>query len=503
MSKKILAMLMALAMIISMVPMTAMATECDHAGATVLAEQAATCGFNGYKITKCPNCGVFKEDYPATGAHVFVDGMCECGQWEEINDGGEAEHECVFKVVRELPATCTQPAYVWEECECGASRNGEVGFANPAAHGTETFTKTTEATCVKEGLKETFCKACYELLNSEVLPVNENHAFHNGKCLLCGKSEACEHAGETYTETVMASCSKEGSITTFCKACNEELSVETLAKNDDHSFYNGVCLLCGETNECKHEYEVVKKLNATCIEPAYVWYKCTLCGEEMNREEGEVSSEHNYEIVKKLDATCIEPAYVWYKCVDCGAEMNREEGEVSSKHNYEIVKELDATCTEAGYVWYKCADCGMEMNHEEGEAIGHNYIAHSNNDGTHLLVCNCGKSVKFTCLDSDGDGKCDSCGYQKYPTCDHKPGPWKSNDNGTHTSACACGKNTTTEACQFIGSKCQKCGYEKHVDSDASDTPIINAKPVVNYSDYDDVPKTGDVLSMILAFFGF
>ena len=35
----------------------------------------------------------------------------------------------------------------------------------------------------------------------------------------------------------------------------------------------------------------------------------------------------------------------------------------------------------------------------------HDYKAHSNNDGTHDLSCNCGLRVQnITCLDYDGDG---------------------------------------------------------------------------------------------------
>ena len=38
----------------------------------------------------------------------------------------------------------------------------------------------------------------------------------------------------------------------------------------------------------------------------------------------------------------------------------------------------------------------------------------SNEDGTHNVNCECGAYVTITCLDNDGDGKCDSCGYVKY-----------------------------------------------------------------------------------------
>ena len=76
---------------------------------------------------------------------------------------------------------------------------------------------------------------------------------------------------------------------------------------------------------------------------------------------------------------------------------------------------------------------------DEGECE-HNYVAHSNNDGTHTLSCNCGRKVEnITCLDNNGDGKCDSCGYQKY-VAPNKPHEHNyvahSNNDGTHTYSC-------------------------------------------------------------------
>ena len=153
----------------------------------------------------------------------------------------------------------------------------------------------------------------------------------------------------------------------------------------------------------------------------------------------------------------------------------------------------DGKCDSCGHQKYPSHKCDFEAG------------VTSNKDGTHNVNCSCGKFVKVNCLDNDGDGKCDSCGYQKYPTCSHEGGPWISNDDGTHTSSCKCGKNTVTGVCQFIGNsrKCYMCGYEKHIDDPKADKPAVNFKPVINYKDYDDVPKTGDILSMILAFFGF
>ena len=81
----------------------------------------------------------------------------------------------------------------------------------------------------------------------------------------------------------------------------------------------------------------------------------------------------------------------------------------------------------------------------------HDYKAHSNNDGTHNLSCNCGLGVEnVTCLDNDGDGKCDSCGYVKYvaPDEEHEH-DYKahSNNDGTHELSCNCGLSVKNITC--------------------------------------------------------
>ena len=102
-------------------------------------------------------------------------------------------------------------------------------------------------------------------------------------------------------------------------------------------------------------------------------------------------------------------------------------------------------------------------------ACEHDYVAHSNNDGTHDLSCNCGLSVEnITCSDSNGDGKCDSCGYQKYvaPEEDHTHNyVAHSNNDGTHDLSCNCGLSVEDVTCldNDGDGKCDSCGYQKYV----------------------------------------
>ena len=116
----------------------------------------------------------------------------------------------------------------------------------------------------------------------------------------------------------------------------------------------------------------------------------------------------------------------------------------------------------------KCDACGYQMYVAPEEDHEHNYVLHSNNDGTHTSSCNCGNEVTINCLDNNGDGKCDACGYQKYvaPEKDHEHNyvPHSNND-GTHTSSCNCGNEVRIDCLDNDGDDfCDSCGYLLYPD---------------------------------------
>ena len=118
-------------------------------------------------------------------------------------------------------------------------------------------------------------------------------------------------------------------------------------------------------------------------------------------------------------------------------------------------------------------DCGKELETED-----HTYEAGvtSNNNGTHNVNCSCGNSVEIKCLDPDGDGKCDSCGYLMY--CNHTSQTAKDNGDGTHTFFCNdCGKELETE----------DHTYEAGVTSNNDGTHNVNCScgDFVTYKCYD------------------
>ena len=159
----------------------------------------------------------------------------------------------------------------------------------------------------------------------------------------------------------------------------------------------------------------------------------------------------------------------------------------------------------------KCDSCGYVKYTKPEDSHEHNYVAHSNGNGTHDLSCNCGLEVKgITCLDSNGDGKCDSCGYQKYaPVCKHGFQYVKDNGDGkTHKATCRdCGIVIAEKlahvfdengvcACGAIQSKgCDHEGTQKLIDNKDGQTHKVVCEKcgvtIAQKADHDYNATTG------------
>lgn len=90
---------------------------------------------------------------------------------------------------------------------------------------------------------------------------------------------------------------------------------------------------------------------------------------------------------------------------------------VYKTHTEDIQNAADATCSAEGYTGDTiCSVCGYlieqgsttdKLDHTPADAL-------SGNDGTHTVSCTvCGETISTdSCIDSDGDNYCDTCGYQ-------------------------------------------------------------------------------------------
>lgn len=474
--KKLFALLMALVLVISAVPLMASATE-DAAspegpgpgGCGDHSVREYTSLGNGTHTNKCINC-----DHDTGVENCTIEG----GQCKKC---GYVAHECDFMAGIESNYDGTHKI----KCSCGNY-------------------------------------------------VTANCSDGNGdrKCDSCGYTMYVHECEWVLKETLTApTCTKPGTGKYVCKVCDTEMGGSIPA--------TGV-----------HKWTLKKTLTPpTCGKSGTGLYGCE-CGAEMG-DAIPATGEHKYEdgVTSNKNGThnvkcvCGEAATVKCsdgngdrKCDSCGYEMYTHE------HEWEVKKVYKKpTCGKSGTGLYVCKVCDAEMGASIPATGEHKYEADvtSNENGTHNVNCECGAYVTVNCIDADGDLKCDSCGYQKYPECNHE-GEQKleCNYDGTHNALCAGCKKLMAKDIPCVkqaNGKCA-CGWDmnckhegaqrltpnddgkthnaycantdcnelmakeikcvKQADGKCACGRVMTGKPVVDPT-LDKVPKTGDVLAPV------
>lgn len=450
----------------------------------------STCVKHGYEKVRCKACHeVLSETrLPLSKEHAYYNGVCLLCQAKE-----HCEHN--YEVVKELAPTCVDAGYVWTVCtECGAEKNYEVGEPT-GAHG-DTYVDRFESTCVKQGYEKTRCKVCHEIMSETTLPLAEEHVYHNGACLLCGAKEHREHNyvvvkelaptcveagyvwmkcsecgaeknyevgeptgkhGDTYIDKYESTCIKHGYERTRCKVCHDILSEAELPLSTEHAYYKGICLLCGATEFCTHDYETVKELAPTCGEAGYVWQKCSKCGDEHNYEVGEPTGKHTFD--NACDAQCN------------GCEYTRE----VSDHQYNSSETKVPTCGAEGEKTYTCTECGHSYTEPVKATGNHTY---DNNCDAQCNGCDHVREVGEHVYKNECDADCDECGTARVPA-EHQY------DNKCDVDCNECGEIREVGKHQYVGTEnqapaCGAAGEKTYVCTECGDS----------YT--EDVPATGD-----------
>lgn len=302
MNKRIWMMLVAIVLVVSIVPMAALAAECtcdtkhvhDAECGYVEAHACDICG----ATANCPNCiqhainpGSVCNGRPASACtHV-----CHTHSW--------GEQEVIDT------ATCTEDGYttIIRRCACGATTNDLPQIASPAkGHNMSDATCTAPATCSKCGATE---------------------------------GEALGHAyGEEQIEKIItpATCTESGIYT-----------------------YVVVCANCGDEKAVLPQLPIEAKghdmADATCTAPATCKNGCGLTeGEALGHAYGE-------EQIKKIikPATCKETGIYTYVvvCANCGDEMailpQMELDKVDHEWDDGVVT-IKPTYTTKGQIVYTC-----------------------------------------------------------------------------------------------------------------------------------------------------
>ncbi len=431
MKKKILAVVLAALMIISILPVTVFAADAkcpgkgnvhtlDNCTSEVESVVAGTCDehdhHDGFTLYECTVCG----DH-------FVDNFVE------------VEHEWVEKK-KETPATClkdgTTATY---ECKvCKATKGGETIPA--LGHDFEIIESTGD--CEHEGKIVTKCKNCGST-NTQLVK-GDGHAWSEhptsikkepthtttGIAVYTCQNEGCtetkeviimateKHEHVVHHKAVEASCKTPGTAEywecTDCgklfteEKCENETTLKKLAVTKD-----------GHDKKLIHHETVAATCTSTGIKE---YWECEVCGKKYLDESGttlikDFAKEttiaklaHAYEFDKTIAPTCTEKGFDQYKCSVCGDIDQKNAVDALEHTDWDDAtntnkNEDDATCTLAGVRHWKCGRCGEDRIEKTDDVRGHTeYDDESSKDK---------KVIKEATCTEDGErtwkcGRCDA-----------------------------------------------------------------------------------------------
>ena len=237
MNKKILTVLLALAMMLSMVaPMAVFAEDsCAHK------DTIASPNSDGTHDVLCLICEkTIAKNEPCT----YVDGACTvCGAGQKCQ---HASTECVDNGDGTHSDICLNPDCDGYVVATEPHNYNEDGVCEDCGSKKICDHEKTHVVDNKDQTHSLVCDECGEVLEGPVSCI-----YVNGKCAVCGSEEPakCEHANKIYTPVADGKTHEVS-----CADCGE-----TLKQWEAHDFVDGVCSKCGyeePVEPCKHEHTI-------------------------------------------------------------------------------------------------------------------------------------------------------------------------------------------------------------------------------------------------------
>lgn len=441
--RKVLAMLLAVVLLCTVLPMAALADHNDDDLKSIYPGDCEICGsmmifdFEVWKwkcSTSWKHKPVHTHSYTEAttkeatcieaGVRTFT---CSCGDsyTEEIPVNLNNHNYAV--VEGETASTCTVPGHTAKEkCEwCNVEKGGDEKALDPSNHVnvSDVWETVTPATCLEDGLEKRVCKDCGETAESRPIKAKGEHTFGEWKvekeagcvpgvndglkrreCTVEGcdgfEEEVITAAHDwsewEYVEGKEPTCTEGGRKFRSCSKCEDtqEAPADALGHNwDEESWVNDnadhwhVCLRCGETKD-KSAHTSEKWVEGEDVH----YMNCDVCGKRFNDTAHEYGP---YTTVQEM--TCTQDKIEVAECKVCGHEdkvVTPTKG-----HNIEKFPGKPATCTEPGVTDFeKCANpgCNYQKGNEVIPALGHD------------------KDEKWTdCGDGEHHHKvCDVCGIE-------------------------------------------------------------------------------------------
>jgi len=229
----------------------------------------------------------------------------------------------------------------------------------------------------------------YEIELFELLPFDEEYeefpaTVSVDAVTVIAPEPECEHSFTNYVSNGDATCTADGTKTAECdKGCGETDTVADTGSATGHSYTN-----------------YVAQNDATCTADGTKVAVCDNgCGATDTVTDAGTAKGHSYtNYVAQNDATCTEDGTKVAACDNgCGATDTKTDAGTAKGHSFtNYVPAGDSTCLGAGTEIAECDNgCGKtDVKAGEGEGLGHsftNYVADGNatctEDGTKTAVC--------------------------------------------------------------------------------------------------------------------
>ncbi len=244
-------------------------------------------------------------------------------------------------------------------------------------HSKGTYSKTTEATCIKDGKIADICEVCEKTVSSVAIKA-EGHSF-----------------GETVA-AVTATCTTKGNEA--YKSCTE-CDMYFAADEDEFSAASNskISAFDTEIDENNHDFtdEFTVDAEPTCENPGSKSKHCSRCAATSDVTEIPALG-HTYDNTCDTDCnTCGETRIIEHTYDNnCDTDCNVCGEERMITHAYTSVV-TEPTCTAEGYTTYTCA-CGYTYVDNYTEVLDHEYASEITTPSTHLTegvktyTCKCG-----------------------------------------------------------------------------------------------------------------
>lgn len=340
---------------------------------------------------------------------------CECGEYitEKIPATGHTE-----KKVPAVAPTCTKSGLT-EGKKCSVcDKVITAQTAVPATGHTEKVLPAVSASCTATGLTEgKKCSVCGEItVAQEVIPVKahtevvlpevpatctETGLTEGKKCSVCGEVTVKQneipakgHSMGNWTVSAPASCTAAGTEKRECSVCGEKETRE-------------IAVLA-------HTETALPAVPATCTATGLTeGKKCSVCDKIIVAQNIIPATGHTEEILPAVPATCTETGLTeGKKCSVCGETIAAQTVVPASGHTEETIPAVSATCTETGLTeGKKCTVCGITITAQTVvPASGHSpeevtIAATCKEYGYKIMKCSvCGLEDESTRVEIEGYG---------------------------------------------------------------------------------------------------